>query len=145
VIKDQLDKGIIERVDQSEKAQPCHQIHYLPHHSVVGEDKSTTNLSIVYDASARENGSALNDCLHTRPSLTPDILDILLRFRVQPILLVADKEKALLMIAVRKEDRDVMRFLWVDDVTSAEPNIVEYRFARAVFGVTSSPFLVSST
>ena len=27
VIKDQLDKGIIERVDQSQKAQSCHQIH----------------------------------------------------------------------------------------------------------------------
>ena len=44
VIKDQLDKGIIERVEQSEKAQPCHQIHYLPHHCVMRKDKSTTNL-----------------------------------------------------------------------------------------------------
>ena len=44
VIKDQLDKGMIERVDQSEKVQPCHQMHYLPHHCVVREDKSTTKL-----------------------------------------------------------------------------------------------------
>ena len=58
VIKDQLDKGIIERVDQSEKVQPCHLIHYLPHHCVVREDKSTTKLRIVYNASARENGPA---------------------------------------------------------------------------------------
>ena len=137
VIKDQLDKGIIERVDQSEKAQPCHQIHYLPHHCVVREDKSTTKLRIVYNASARENGPALNDCLHTGPSLTPDILDILIRFRVQPVALVADIEK--------KEDRDVLRFLWVDVVNSAEPKIVEYRFARVVFGVTSSPFLLNAT
>ena len=38
MIKDQLDNGIIERVDQSEKVQPCHQIHYLPHHCVMRED-----------------------------------------------------------------------------------------------------------
>ena len=49
------------------------------------------------------------------------------------------------MIAVRKEDRDVLRFLWVGDVNSAEPKIVEYRFARVVFGVTSSPFLLNAT
>ena len=145
MIKDQLDKGIIERVDQSEKVQPCHQIHYLPHHCVVREGKSTTKLRIVYNASAKENGLALNDCLHTGPPLTPDILDILVRFRVQPIALVADIEKAFLMIAVRKEDRDVLRFLWVGDVNSAEPKIVEYRFARVVFGVTSSPFLLNAT
>ena len=145
VIKDQLDKGIFERVDQSEKAQPCHQIHYLPHHCVVREDKLTAKLRIVYNASARENGPALNDCLHTGPPLTPDILDILIRFRIQPIALIADIEKAFLMIAVKKEDRDVLRFLWVDDVNSAEPKIVEYRFARVVFGVTSSPFLLNAT
>ena len=65
VTKDQLDKGIIGRVDQSEKAQPCHQVHYLAHHCVVREDKSTTKLRIVYNASARENGPGLNGCLHT--------------------------------------------------------------------------------
>jgi len=111
----------------------------------VREDKSTTKLRIVYNASARENGPALNDCLHTGPSLTPVILDILIRFGVQPIALVADIEKAFLMIAVKKEDRVVLRFLWVDDVNSAEPKIVEYRFARVVFGATSSPFLLNAT
>ena len=145
VIKDRLNRGIIERVTQSENIQSCHQIHYLPHHCVVREDKATTKLRIVYNASAREDGPALNDCLHTGPSLTPDILDILIRFRVQPIALVADIEKAFLMIAVKEEDRDVLRFLWVDDVNSAGPNIVEYRFARVVFGVTSSPFLLNAT
>ena len=145
VIKDQLDKGVIERVDQSDKAQPCHQIHYLPLHCIMREDKLTTKLCIVCNASARENGPALNDCLHTASPLTPDILDILIRFRVQPTALVADIEKGFLMIAVKKEDRDVLCFLWVDDVNSAEPKIVEYRFARVVFGVTSSNFLLNAT
>ena len=49
------------------------------------------------------------------------------------------------MTAVKKEDRDVLRFLWVDDVNSAEPKIVEYRFASVVLGVTSSPFLLHAT
>ena len=49
------------------------------------------------------------------------------------------------MTTVKEEDREVLRFLWVDDVNSAEPKIVEYRFARVVFGVTSSPFLLNAT
>ena len=49
------------------------------------------------------------------------------------------------MIAIKKEDRDVLRFLWVDEVNSAEPKIEEYRFAQFLFGVTSSPFLLNAT
>ena len=97
VIKDQLEQGIIERVDQSEKTQPCRLIHYLPHHCVVREDKSTTKLHIVNNALTRKHWPPSIDCLHTRPPLTPDILEILIRFSVQPIAIVADIEKAFLM------------------------------------------------
>ena len=106
VIKDQHDKGIIETVDQSDKVWPCHQIHYLPHHCVVREDKSATKLRIVYNASARENETTLNDCLHTGQPLASDILDMLIRFKLQSIALIADIEKSFFMIAVKKEDRD---------------------------------------
>ena len=69
----------------------------------------------------------------------------LLTFRIQPIALVSDIEKAFLMKAVKEENRDVIRFLWVDDVQSAEPKVVEYRFTRVVFLVTSSPCLLNAT
>ena len=41
-------------------------------------------------------------------------------------------------MAVKKEDRDVLHFLWVDDVNSAEPKIVEYRFAADLLRVPFS-------
>ena len=109
------------------------------------EDKPTTKLRILYNALARENGPGSIDSLHTGPPLTPDILDILIGFRVQPIAVVANIEKVFLMTVVKEEDRDVLRFLWVDDVNSAEPKIVENRFSRVVFGATSSPFLLNAT
>ena len=73
-------------------------MHYLPHHAVIRQDKSTTTLSIVYDASARSTGPSLNECLYTGPPLHKKILDLLLRFRTQSIALVADIKKAFLMI-----------------------------------------------
>ena len=49
------------------------------------------------------------------------------------------------MISMAEKDRDVLRFLWVDDVTRDHPEIRILRFARVVFGVSSSPFLLNAT
>ena len=49
------------------------------------------------------------------------------------------------MISVDPKDRDVLRFLWVKDVHAEEPEIIPLRFARVVFGVSSSPFLLNAT
>lgn len=54
-------------------------------------------------------------------------------------------EKAFLNVSVAEKDRDVLRFLWVDDITKENPEIVVLRFARVVFGVSFSPFLLNST
>ena len=59
--------------------------------------------------------------------------------------MVGDDEKAFLMIAIAKEDRDVLRILWIDDITKDDPKIMTYRFTRVVFGVTASPFLLNGT
>lgn len=65
-IKDQLQRGIVERVDVTqEDAGVPDKIHYLPHHPVIHRDKDTTMVRVVYDASAHADGPSLNDCLHT--------------------------------------------------------------------------------
>ena len=91
-IKDQLDKGIVKVVKQPELS--CGQeVHYMPHHDVVREDKATTKLRIVHDASTKASGPSLNNCLYTGPKFNQSILDIILRFRTHRIALVADIEK----------------------------------------------------
>ena len=69
-------------------------------HAVVRQDKQTTKLQVVYDASARSDGPSLNGCLYTGPNFGQSILDILLRFRLHNVALVGDMEKALLMVSV---------------------------------------------
>ena len=144
VIQEQLRDGVIEAVSDLE----VHEIgrtHYLPHRAVVGRAAKTTKLRVVYDTSLRVDGkgASLNDCLHVGPSLTQLLFDILLRFRCNRIALIAGIEKAFLNIEVDERDKDCLRFLWVDDLQKEEPMIVVYRFCRVVFGVSSSPFLLS--
>ena len=86
----------------------------------------------------------MNDCLYTGPPLAENIFDILLRFRASRVALTGDVEKAFLMVGITKEDRDVLRFLWVDDIEKKCPEIVVLRFTRVVFGVCSSPFLLNA-
>jgi hypothetical protein len=71
VINDQLQKGIVERVNESEACE-IGKVHYLPHHAVIRRDKETTRLRVVYDASSKSNGISLNSCLYThrRTNLT---------------------------------------------------------------------------
>jgi len=46
---------------------------YLPHFPLVGEDKETTKVRIVYDSAARYGGVSLNDATLPRPKLQQDV------------------------------------------------------------------------
>ena len=142
LISEQVQDGIIEQVSEME---PAVKTHYLPHRAVIRENAESTKIRVVYDASCREgkSGVSLNDCLHVGPSLTPMIFDILLRFRVSPVAIVGDIEKAFLNIEIHPEDRDCLRFLWVDDIHTENPEIVVYKFRRVIFGCNASPFLLN--
>ena len=93
----------------------------------------------------RLSGPSLNDCLHTGPTLKQNILDIILRFRTNKVTLTGDIEKAFLMVSMAGKERNVLRFLWVDDIEKISPEMVTLRFRRVVFGVSSSPFLLNAT
>lgn len=143
VITDQIKGQIVEVV--KDPLQKADRVYYLPHHAVIRTDKQTTKLRVVYDASAKVNGLSLNESLYTGPSFGQSIFDILLRFRLHKVALIADIEKAFLMVGIDEKDRDALRFLWIDDINSNLPRIEVLRFARVAFGVSSSPFLLNAT
>ncbi|GFW80772.1 integrase catalytic domain-containing protein [Trichonephila clavipes] len=102
--------NIIERVSEVELNNEC---HYLPHRPVIKLDSATTKIRPVFDASAREKGKpSLNDCLYKGVNLIELIPDILDRFRIYPVGIVADIEKAFLMLSVAPKDRDYLRFFF---------------------------------
>ena len=144
IFADYEKNGIIEQVPLHEIARPGSEVHYLPHRPVVSEDKQTTKVRSVFDASCKVNGPSLNECLYSGPNLIAKIFDILMRFRLNTIGILADIRQAFLNIAISREHRDYVRFLWYD-LKSEDEKIIVYRFLRVVFGLTSSPFLLNAT
>ena len=56
---------------------------------------------------------------------------------------MADIEKAFLMISIAEEDQDVLRFLLLENIKNELPRIQVLRFTHVMFGVSSSPFLLT--
>ncbi|GFT98669.1 uncharacterized protein TNCV_803311 [Trichonephila clavipes] len=108
VFQDWEKLNIIERVSDLELNKEC---HYLAHRPVIKLDSQTTKIRPVFDASASEKGKpSLNECLLKGTNLIELIPDILDQFRMYPIGISADIEKAFLMLSVAPKDRDFLRF-----------------------------------
>ena len=120
----QIESGIIERVPKSqEKDKGC---YFLPHHGIIRQDKQTTKLRIVFDGFSKAKGcSSLNECLDKGPNLTPHVFNILVRFRVHRVGLVAAIEKALHQIVRGESDCNLLRFLWFKNVKDEQPKIIQ--------------------
>ena len=102
----------------------------------------TTKLRVVYDASARAYSGApsLTECLYPGPPLLNKWWSVLVRARFQLIAVTGDIKQAFLQVRIREQDRNALRFHWLKDLNSKE--VETLRFTRALFGLTSSPFLL---
>ena len=136
IIKDQERTGVIESVDNPEVIRHG-EAHYIPH--VVKEERETTKLRTVYDASANQNGPSINESLHSGPSLLPKIFDISVRFRSYKYANRSYIQSASLNIRVAEEDRDFLKFLWVKGIDPKVFELVIKRFTSVMLGLTCSP------
>ncbi|GFV38256.1 integrase catalytic domain-containing protein [Trichonephila clavipes] len=133
VFRQREDLQIIEKVPKTEIDSFG---YYLPHRPVIKQASQTMKIRSMFDASARDkNQLSLNDCLNRGPNLIELIPDIIDRFRLYPIGLSSDIEKASLQISIIPEHRDYLRFFLP---TLKETKI--YRHCRVVFRICSSPF-----
>ena len=73
------------------------------------------------------------------------LFDIVLRYRMYPVALVGDVQKAFHQIEVAVEDKDCLRFLWVEDPKNVISELSELRFTWVIFGAGPSPFLLNAT
>ena len=139
IIQDQIKQGIVERAEN----EATNKEFYIPHKPVVRESAETTKMRIVYDASVRADPKvpSLNDCLETGPPLQNLLWNVLVRNRFHAVAIAGDLKQAFLQVRIRKHEHDALRFHWLKDLQSKEVEVL--RFARALFGLGPSPFLLA--
>ena len=83
-----------------------------------------------YDCAAKYNGFSLNESCYQGPDLNNPLFGVLLRFRLEPYALTADIESMYMQVKVPSEDRNALRFLWIND----DGHIVHLRMTSHLFG-----------
>ena len=101
-----------------------------------------TKICIVHDGSAQSSKSApsLNECSQTGPPLQNKLLSVLAKNGFYPVALAGDLKQAFLQVRIREEDRNTTRFHWLKDLETKQ--VETLRFARALFRLSISPFLL---
>jgi hypothetical protein len=120
-----IDKGYAREVNENEKAE-SEKGHewYLPHHGV--RHKTKNKLRVIYDCSAKYQGTSLNDNLLQGPNLTNTLIGTLLRFRENEIAIVGDIESMFYQVRVDENDTNYLKFLWFKD-GNVENEVVEHK------------------
>ncbi|XP_057369923.1 uncharacterized protein LOC130691034 [Daphnia carinata] len=139
IFQQYLEKGYIEEADGSYTGICT----YLPHRPVIKQEATSTKIRPVFDGSAHLHGRpSLNDLLETGPNLNPELLAVLLRFRRHKISWMADITQAFLQIGIQEDHGQIVRFLWVRNPDEDPVKLIEYRWKRVPFGLSSSPFIL---
>ena len=100
-----------------------------------------------YDASSNGTGPSLNDCLYPGPALCESLFCVLLRFQIIHL----RYREAFQQILPPPHDKDFVRLIWFKDLHELNVNNIEtveyqiHRLCRALFGVSSRPFLLTLT
>ncbi|XP_047993587.1 uncharacterized protein LOC125232020 [Leguminivora glycinivorella] len=116
---------------------------YLPYHAVVRDERETTKVRIVFDASCKgTNGVSLNNDLMVGPTLQPELRHLIMRWRMHPIVFIADIVKMYRQVLVDNRDTKYQRILWREN---NKESVKEYKLNRVTFGVSSAPYLAVKT
>ena len=110
---------------------------YLPHHAVQNVNKPG-KIRVVFDCSAKYGGVSLNENVMSGPDLMNWLIGVLLRFREEPVVMMADIESMFHQVIVSVADQDFLRFLWYPN-GDLHQDPVTYHMAVHPFGGVWSP------
>ncbi|XP_045493307.1 uncharacterized protein LOC123692588 [Colias croceus] len=116
---------------------------FLPHHSVLRQESTTTKLRVVFNASAKTTtGKSLNDIMCKGPNLQQDLQKLILKWRQFRYAYTADIEKMYRQIKIHEEDQRFQKNIWRD---SSEQSLQEHQLTTVTYGTKSAPFLAMMT
>ena len=130
-------KGYAQKVSDDHLETESGKVWYIPHHGIY-HPRKPGKIRVVFDCSARYQGTSLNEQLMQGPDLTDSLIGVLTRFRQDPIAFMADIEAMFHQVQVPTEQCDFVRFLWWPNGNLNAP-LQEYQRLVHLFGAVSSP------
>ena len=102
------------------------------------EDQNSTEIRLVFNCSLRTGRCpSLNDCVYPGINLFTDMLELLIKFRMDRFVLLVDIRKAFIIIRL-KSKRDKNRFCFFVKIGD---QLVNFRYKTLKFGFVASPFI----
>ncbi|XP_046808394.1 uncharacterized protein LOC111688723 [Lucilia cuprina] len=124
-------------------SKPSNSSYYLPHHSVLKPESTTTKLRVVFNASnPTTSGLSLNDVLYPGPVLQQDLTVLITRWRLFKYVFNADIEKMYRQILVNPQHTPYQRILFR---SSSEKEPQDFELQTVTFGVNCAPYLAMRT
>ncbi|XP_070507526.1 uncharacterized protein, partial [Chironomus tepperi] len=112
-------------------------VWYLPMSLVINANKNPPKMRNVYDASATYQGTSLNANLLKGPDLLVNIINPLIRMRMNSIAFTADVKAMFNMVKICQRDQQCQRLLYRENVDSPMRTLIS---TVMLFGPSSSPF-----
>ena len=114
---------------------------WIPHRPVIKtDDLTTTKIRPVFNCSLKSGqGPSLNEAAFPGINLMGNLLSLLLYFRTNNVVVLADILKAFLQIRLASED-DKNRFCFFRKING---QYVPYRYNTIIFGFVTSPFILN--
>ena len=110
VMEAHVANGHTRKLTQEEENKQSNHTWYLPHHPVFNPNKPD-KVRVVFDAAASYHGTSLSARLVHGPDLTNSLVGVFIRFRQEPIAIIADIEAMFHQVKVPAQDCDALRFL----------------------------------
>ena len=138
VFEKQLEEGIIEPILDLD---PNHKHVWIPHRPVIRDSGLvSTKIRPVFNCSLKtKDGPSLNEAAYPGVDLMSNLLNLLLQFRTENKVLLADIRQAFLQIRL-KSIKDKNRFSFF---IKKDGKLVPFRYTTIVFGFVSSPFILN--
>ena len=132
-LETKLEKVYVKSVTFSNPAPE--KIWYLPNHPVKKPSKPGKVRRVANAASVFKKQSP-NKNLLSDPDLLilNNVVGLLLRFRQDPVAVMAGSEAMFIKICIRTEDQSCLRFLW-----PSKNSIQQFEYTRLIFGARCSP------
>lgn len=135
--KELIEEGYVRAANEDDLYGNWQNINYLPMSLVINMNKNPPKFRTVFDASARFNGTSLNENLLKGPDLLIDLLKPLIVMRMNKIAFVADIKAMFMRMKINLRDQQCQRVIWRE---CEQDEMRVFIFTSMLFGPSCSPF-----